>query len=403
MKPLIRIQVHDHPFATGRSAKPLPLLLLLPLLFSFHSCIDEYWPEIDSYQNLLVVDGMITDGPGPFTVELSLSTNMNWPQYEPLGNCTVSIIDDAGNIIDLTEQEEGSYRSAGNGEQGIPGRSYRLRVITSAGKEYGTDFQRMHKPATIDSVYPLPENRSHPESLHELSGYQFYVDTKSDMEEAYYMWRLEQTYQYTSDFFIHFIYDHGIQAFSPIDSLFTCWTTEKVNRIFVFSTTGLSSSTLEKFPLNYVSTESRALSVRYSLQVEQLTLGKEAYEFWDELHKQNSGETSLYTQQLYQIRGNIRNISDESEPVLGYFMVAGRESKRVFVSRPNEMPFYYPICEITEADYEAYKYIGWTDRKTWPLYVYRDPNGQRALTHQDCVDCRRKGGSTLKPEFWIDP
>ena len=400
------MKLYAHIMSAGMKAMARTQSLLLfafLVLVTQNSCIDEYWPEVDGYQNLLVVDGMITDGPGPFVVNLSLSSNLNWPHHEPLSNCSVSILDNTGAVIDLTEQEEGVYRSAGNGEEGIPGRSYSLRVVTATGKEYGSGFQELPLPSAIDSVYPQPETRSHPEYPHDLAGFQFYVDTRTDDEEAYYLWRLEQTYQYTSDFFIHFMYDHGIQPFAPIDSLFTCWITEKINRIFVFGTTGLSSAALEKYPLNYVSTETRALSIRYSLLVEQFTLGKESYEFWNEVYKQNSGETTLFTQQLYQIRGNVRNISDGGEPVLGYFMVAGKDTRRIFLSRPDDLPFYYPVCEITEADYDAYKYIRWTDRRTWPLYVYRDPDGSRALTHQDCVDCRRKGGTTMKPDFWIDP
>jgi hypothetical protein len=393
--------IEHHPHWIARLRKLL--LLLLPLL-PLPACIDEYWPEIDTYQNLLVVDGMITDGPGPFVVELSLSTNMNWPQYQPLSGCSVSIFDNTGDQIDLTEQEEGVYKSAGNGEKGIPGRSYGLKIITPGGEEYVSDLQQLPEPATIDSVYPLVEYHTDPEYGDELSGYQFYVDTRSELDEAYYLWRLEQTYEYNSDFLIHYIYDHGIQPFSPTDSLYTCWITEKIKKIFVFGTHGLSSSGLDKYPLNYVSTNSRALSIRYSLLVDQFTLGKDAYHFWNEVFKQNSGETTLFTQQLYQIRGNVHHISDDSEPVLGYFMVVGKDTRRIFVNRPTDiLEFNYPVCVITDGDYDAYSYIYWTDRRTWPLYVYRSPDGQRALTHQDCVDCRRKGGTITKPEFWIDP
>jgi hypothetical protein len=176
-----------------------------------------------------------------------------------------------------------------------------------------------------------------------------------------------------------------------------------VNQIFVFGTSGLTSSNLTDFPLNYVSTETRELTVRYSLLVDQLTVVKKTYEFWNEVREQNAGETSLYTQQLYQIRGNMKNISDDQEPVLGYFTVAGKDSRRIFVDRPQELlEFHYPYCILTEGAYEAYGFIRWTDKKTWPLYVYRDPNGARALLQQVCMDCREKGGTINRPAFWTD-
>ena len=49
------------------------------------SCIEDYYAELkpaDSY--LLVVDGMITNLPGPHCVRLSLSTKLSIPDYIPV-------------------------------------------------------------------------------------------------------------------------------------------------------------------------------------------------------------------------------------------------------------------------------------------------------------------------------
>ncbi len=368
------------------------------------SCIDEYWPEISDYQNLLVVDGMINNGPGPFSVNLSLSTRVDIPEYQPFSGCEVAIIDDEGASIPLSEFDEGTYRSAGEGEQGIVGRSYKLVITTPSGKQYASDFEELLAPAAIDSLYPIVEVINNPDYDHELNGCQFYINTRSNSDKTvHYLWKLEHTYQYTADYFIHYIFAGSVEPFYPVDSLYTCWITEKVNKIYVFGTAGLTSPDLERFPLNYVSTESRRLSVRYSLLVDQLTIGESAHRFWSDVREQNSGESSLYTQQLYQIRGNVRNISDDLEPVLGYFTVAGKDSERIFVDRPEDIEFYYPVCVVNDGAYDAYGYIRWTDKRTWPLYVYRDPEGGRALMPQACVDCRESGGTVNKPEFWIDP
>ena len=390
------------PYGIHRRKYFLKAALLLVSLVLFHACIDEYWPEINSYQNLLVVDGMINNGPGPVRVDLSLSTGTEKPEFIPLSGCEVTIEDNAGGTIILQEGEKGSYVSSGMNDAGVVGRSYKLSIITPSGKQYASEDEELLAPASIDSVYPQLENKMDPDYDYELQGYQFYVDTRAaGPEKLYYLWRLEQTYEYNADFYIHFIYDDATATpFNPIDSLFTCWITEKINKVFVYSTSGLTSPDLEAFPLNYVSTQSRALSVRYSLLVDQMTINETTFRYWDEVHKQNAGETSLYTQQLYQIRGNVKNISDDSEPVLGYFVVAGKDSRRIFVNRPTEIvDFYYQVCEIDEGDYDAYRFIRWTDRRTWPLYIYRDPNGTRALPPQECLDCRRKGGTTSKPEF----
>ena len=74
------------------------------VLFS-NSCIDEYWPELDKYENLLVVDGYISNEPGPYEVKLSLSSKVDQLTTNPVPNATVIIMDDQGVSEVLTETE----------------------------------------------------------------------------------------------------------------------------------------------------------------------------------------------------------------------------------------------------------------------------------------------------------
>ena len=157
------------------------LLAVSLFLLFMYACIDEYWPEINAYQNLLVVDGMITNGQGPFQVDLSLSTRVDVPAYEPYGGCAVSIVDDAGGSIELLETSTGTYRSSDEAE-GIIGRSYKLMIETPSGKQYSSEFDELTAPALIDSVYPVLENKIDPAYDYELSGYQFYLDSKTNKE-----------------------------------------------------------------------------------------------------------------------------------------------------------------------------------------------------------------------------
>lgn len=386
-------------------AKGLTLFFsLIVIILIGPSCIDEYIPEITAYQNLLVVDGMITNGPGPYKIELSLSSDVNSPEFIPYKNCSVSVLNNHGEVINFTEISDGVYESGVNEQAGIIGDSYKIKILTPSGKHYESEFDELKQATTIDSVYAEVETKIDAVSGYEYFGYQFYVDTKDAIEDVtYYLWRLEQTYQYNSDFTIKYYFDGDLIPFIPTDSLYTCWLTEKVKNIFIQGTGNISDPNLVKYPLNYVSTETREISVRYSLLASQLTIGETAYRFWQDVYDQNAGEASLYTTQLFQIRGNIKNINDLEEPVLGYFTVAGIDKKRIFVDRPLEnIPFNYSICEISEGDRDAFKYIRWTDKNTWPLYVCRDENFVTALPHQACLDCRQKGGTINKPDFWID-
>ncbi len=371
-------------------------------VFVCTSCVEIYFPDIEKYENVLVVDGMITNEPGPYTIKLSISSPINNSEYTPYPNAEVIIFDDIGNSETLTENNPGEYSTATDGIQGVVGRKYKIQIKTPDNKTYSSDFEELLAAVEIDSVYANVEYQQSMFHHYDLAGLQFYVDTKLAATDAnYYLWRLESTYEYNSSFLINYIFDGALKPNYNRDTLFTCWRTDVLTDILVSNTVDLSEPKIIGFPLNYVSTEDRDLSIKYSLLVKQFTITEKVYNFWHRIEDLNSEQGSLFSSLPYQICGNVHCENDEEEPVLGYFMAAGISEKRIFVDRP-ELVFHYWECVLTLADFEAFAYIRWTGPEIWPLYVTTSNNGAKALPHQDCVDCTRKGGTVDKPEFWIE-
>jgi hypothetical protein len=373
-------------------------ILIITLLVAVTSCIDKYWPELDKYEHLLVVDGMITNDPGPYLVRLSLTSSAEDPKQIPLQACRVIISDNAGNSEQLMETEPGTYITSPQGIQGVAGRKYKISILTPDGKQYESPFEEMPVAVGIDSVYYEVEYRHSPEVYHELVGYQFYLDTyRAENDTNYYLWQLEETYEFHSDFYIDYIFDGWIHEFTDKDSVYTCWRTENVYDIFTSSTINLTEPLLEKFPLHYVDTETKRLSVRYSLMVKQLTINTEAFKFWDKIKGLISDEESLYTTQPYQVTGNVTSTDDAHEPVLGYFTVAGISKQRIFVDHPVSIPFYYDVCDLTTNLMGLYM----TSHAEYPIYLTRNSEGRMGYASDPCFDCTLNKGSLSKPYFWI--
>jgi len=378
-------------------------IILVSFLLICTACVDEYWPEINKYENLLVVDGMISNAPGPYTIKLSVSSSVDAPRYIPLGGATVVIADHLGNTETLFEVEEGTYSTSPIGIQGIVGRKYRISITTSDSNNYLSSFVEMKSPVGLDSVYAFTESQPSQELTHDLVGYQFYLDTKpAETKQNYFLWDLMATYQYKADFKIKYIFEGTLEPFLNSDSLQTCWRTKKVQEIFTSETEDLVNPVITRFPLHFVSTESRELSIRYSLLVKQYTLDSSDYQFWNSVRKQNENQGGLYANQPYQIRGNIFNPDNPNEPVLGNFTVASVTEKRIFVNRPWSLTMYHPVCEITEGDIENFSTIFLFPPQSWPVYATRTSNGSAALPAQQCMDCRKSGGTIEKPTFWVD-
>jgi len=400
--PIFRIITFIYPLIGRIKIKHVVLFLLL---LSPFACVEKYWPDLDNkYQNILVIDGMITSDPGPYYIKLSLATTVNYPELLPLSGYNISITDDAGTTEMLIEISPGIYSTSATGIRGIAGRKYKTQITSPNGKIYQSDFETLKSPVGIDSVYAEFEIHPNYSASFPTEGDQFYLNTRRGISDTnFYMWRLERSFEYKASFKIRYIYEGSLKPFPNSDSLETCWKTDKIMQIFTFNTIGMTDPVVTRFPLIYVTTNTRELSERYSLLVQQFTMSENAYTFWNSVREQNSTQDNLYTRQPFQIRGNVYNIDTPDEPVLGYFLVAGITNKRIFVDPPlPPVHFRYPICVLTEPDFQNVASIFLSKPNEWPIYLTTSNSGAIALPNQDCMDCQLSGGTIEKPDFWVD-
>ncbi|MCK5839897.1 MAG: DUF4249 domain-containing protein [Bacteroidales bacterium] len=389
-------------------AKHIKIILLIGILqFVVSACVEEYWPELDEkYENMLVVDGMITNKPGPYIVKLSFSTTVNEPAHIPLSNCEVMIMDDQGNSETLHEKEPGVYTTSLSGIRGVVGRKYKLIIQTPDNKNYESTFEELKTPVGIENVYAEIASHEDINYVYDLAGYQFYLDTyQAESDTNYFLWKLERTYKFNANYRIKYIFDGAYHVMAHSDSLYTCYKTDNIEEIFTYHTLNLGNPKLTRFPIHFVNTETKELSIRYSLLVKQLTISEPAHLFWNSLEDRESEEGSMYTKQPYQIRGNVFNPDDQAEPVMGYFLVAGQTDKRIFVNRPYILNFHYSTtCLLITRDLGTVLLLM---KDEWPLYLYAvfsAAGGQSPAlpSRQSCLDCTIGGGTIIKPDFWVD-
>ncbi len=97
----------------------------------------------------LVVEGLITDRPGPYVVTLSNSGSyFNQPVLPPVSGAWVTITDNIGTIDTLKERRPGIYMTSKI--HGTPGRTYTLNVV-SDDQEYSAS-STMYSRVRIDSL-----------------------------------------------------------------------------------------------------------------------------------------------------------------------------------------------------------------------------------------------------------
>ncbi len=360
-------------------------------------CVKTFVPDLSKYDELLVVDGEITDAPGPYTVTLSLSARtQEKSKFSPYSNCKVEITDNLGNKAVLKEQSPGVYKTDSTAIRGVVGRSYRLNIVTPDGDTYESTAEVLPAPLKIKSVYYELKYEEDPDYLYRREGLQFYIDTEpAPTTDNRIFWKLQSTFKFNTDIPIGYYFDGSLHRVYDKDTFKTCYRTVTIPDYFLINTNELNQSEVTRFPLHFEDNYSKALSIRYSLKASQYNLGKDAFTYWSTIKKIRDAGGNIYTVQPYQVKNDLVNVTNPDKPALGYFTVAGVDEKRIFVDPPLIF-FRYDTCTSGE----PLRNLNYTLSRYPELYPIFLP-ASLSWPQEECLDCRELGVKE-KPNFWID-
>ena len=362
------------------------------------SCIKPYEPFIESKDaKKFVISGQVVKGEDVQFINVSVTSPISEPEYIPVTGCQVTISDNKGNNFEAADQFDGNYTFHIPESNLSTGTSFMVTVITPDGINIASDFDTLNECPEIDTVYYSLDEvpTTDPEIF--KNGLQFYVDLNAENTSSHnFRWEAVETWEYHSSWPIEWYYDGSVHHVYPPDySRMVCWRTEMVKNIFTLSTENLEQNLYKSFPLHFVDNFSTPrLVYGYSLLIRQFALSNAAYSYWEKLRINSSDQGGLYDKQPLAIKGNLRNVTNPDQDVLGFFGATSMKSKRIFVS--NVATEYVMDCspiplrgfyEITPRDY--------------PAYLYGDEYGYSlAMLIPECVDCLILKGTNVKPEFW---
>ena len=123
--------------------------IVVSSLILFTACTDEIDIDLNSSSPQVVIEGAVTNQPGPYYIKISETVNFSDANnFPPIMGATVSIADNNGANEVLTETQPGLYASSTL--VGTPGNTYTLTVAYN-GKTY-TSTSTMPTPVVLDSL-----------------------------------------------------------------------------------------------------------------------------------------------------------------------------------------------------------------------------------------------------------
>ena len=395
---------------------PFFVIAILVVLLT-HSCVEPLELESIDYENLLVVESLVTNENKHHTVKLSRTFKLDSTVIKKETGALVIVKDDTQNSFTFSEINDGEYLSD-NAFFAEVGKSYTLEITTNDGTSYKSTPEKITAISSIDNVDIKKEiNSDGKESIN------FYaVGNNPTNENLYYRYDYDETFKIVAPYWNKYrlnITDRAFPfAFDVVeDSEETqkqiCYKTQRSTKVILAETGTFANNNTNQL-IRSVQKDNYIISHRYSLLVKQYVQSVDAYNYFKTLSKLSTSQ-SLFTQsQPGQIASNIKS-SKSNDNVIGIFEVSSVSTKRVYINFEDYFPntqigygvncdFISPTINLGISDVESFLILVLDGKQ----YIYYDDNhnqgdneGPYDLVTTACGDCSVLGKS-IKPTFWVD-
>lgn len=351
--------------------------VLAALLLFADACVDPISIGEPTSENQLVVDGFVSDEPGPYTVKLYRAKGLGFDTdyLVAVTKARVWIIDDLDNAEELTEPTRGIYQTSSTGMRGVIGREYRVKIRTFEGEEYTSNPQKLEAAGVIDSLYYEFETNNVLVKgvLEQRPGFAFYMDgTGARSEDNRQRWKWTGTYEVLTFPHLKTRRDqNGVivpdprpcsgYVVSPTGALTqvdvceccTCWVNDFNQKPIVANDQFFEGGQFERVSLGFVPINEKTFYTKYHFEVMQLSLSREAYDFWNLIRIQIEGTKDLFLPPTAKIQGNIISLNGAPE-ALGFFSVSAVARRSVEIGR-YEVPIHVPELDTVAESCRFYE------------------------------------------------
>ena len=315
-------------------------MIFYGLLIILNACIDPI--ELDSQRKptFLVINGQITDRIGPYSVTINQSGN-EVSELTYVNDAMVNIISSDGQFTQLSHVGPGLYQTDPQDLIGRIGNTYTVQVIMENGAIYRSEPEKL-LPVTpilnVDFDFVREPILNEVENVSEQKRVKIKLDTHvpDNLENVFFKWNVIGEYEFKEEEALTDIFrETGVGT-----ELFTCYVADIIRGgdVSVFDGTDNAGTRLLQQEIKSIDVNYK-FSFNYCAHIEQQSLTSGAYQFWSAVNLAKNRSGTLFETIPGRITGNIKNINNPEEEVLGYFYASSVVNRRLFippdsVSRP---------------------------------------------------------------------
>lgn len=381
--------------------KYIYILIIASALVS--SCVYTFEPKgVEQQEGILVIEGDINIGDESVFV-LSKSVNVDDSEAETASLAASDIYIEAETgakygYYSIKTEEDDNFKDNIKYSHYIDTKnldlSVRYRLVVSCDdKHYTSSWGSYLETPPIDSVsYVISDDKT---------AIDIYVSSTGVNDTLnYYKWDYVEDWEFKADFYAvsYFLPDSDKVYDLPYEqNKYYCWKHNRSSNINIISTEQLSDNKVVNHHITNIASNDFRISYVYAIEVQQKTISKEAYTYWETMLRNNDGTGGIFSPQPSEMRGNITCVEDPQEAVLGYISVCSVQKERIFIYYKDTKIYYErKYCEqLAKPKNEWWR----LSISHWDV-VYEDTmTGAVYWAETKCVDCRTRGTKN-KPDFW---
>ncbi len=309
-------------------------ILLSSMIFGLSSCIDELGIDTQVTKNILVVEGTLTTEKKEHVIKITKSAKYGSildDNIKKISGARVFIRDEDGNQVVLSEKSPGIYKTPIDFGAEV-GKTYSLKIVLDNGESYLSAGEKVVAVPPIDSIIPVWKKKPSLSDLVFDSGVDVFVRFQDPGDvQNFYRWKIFGVYKimthpelYVENFF-------GTKVPRPKDCCAECYVSEEVKGLYLFKDNLVNGNQATPF-VAHIKDDGGRFMERYMIVVEQRSLTRDAYRFYDLLKNQLSIDGDIFDPPPATVTTNVINLDHPDDPVIGFFAVSDRVVDTIFIN-----------------------------------------------------------------------
>lgn len=327
--------------------------LLVFFLILLTACVDRINFDVGDAGDLpVVIEGHITSDPGPYEVRVTrgFDVESKFSIKTRLQVKKMEILDDEGNVEQLSKIDDGIYRTKAEGFRGVVGRTYKIKVELLDGRIYESIPDKMLPSGSVDQIQSELVSYVDANNFTKF-GFDIYFDSKAGTQSYQLMWKMVATYQVTTNPELatescgesrcptppacsgYILGPVGEMEYVGPCQCCNCWV-NIFNDVPVVSDGKLvQDGKFHHIKIGQVPITAFTFMYKTHVEIQQYSLSENAFDFWNGIKTQMGSAGNLFQPQTGGIHGNFVQVAGTPGPVQGIFYASSISRTSIFLSQ----------------------------------------------------------------------